>query len=104
MGFKEDILAREPTEEEKAEQEALVKDQEAAHGSPPTGGKAGDEVVLAKCPDGKQQMIGKHTGLHYNGKGQDGQTFQDVFGERKDKQRMDTPAADRGKSGIVKTS
>jgi hypothetical protein len=109
MGYKEDILAREQTPEEKAEAEALAKDQQAAHGAPPASGKTGDEIILLPTggPADKNKpsgMYGKHTGLHYNGKGQDGQTFQDVWGPRKDKQRMDKPAGDRGESGIVRSS
>lgn len=97
----DDILAPDP--KDAAEAEALAKDQQAAHGAPPTGGEEGNEIVLIKTKEGKTLPIGKHTGLHYNGKGQDGQTFQDVYGPRKGRQRMDTPAAERGASGIIKT-
>jgi|GEM_PF-5438020 len=95
MSLKDDIMAK----AEADEAAALVKDQEAAHGSPPTSNKPGDEIVMI---NGKP--YGKHTGLHQGGKGEGGVSFEDVYGKRTGPQRMDRPAANRGESGIVKTS
>lgn len=111
--FEAEMLKMTPAEQEAAKKNVkaneararqLEADRRARDASPVqersdvTVGAAGELVTGA---DGKQ-LVGKHTGLHYEGTGSDGKKFSDVYGPRKNQQRMDRPAG--GGSTLIRQS